>query len=429
MDSKLKRVTLVSVILMTLLIVGTVIFVNLWPRLKASETSASGEDAVTEDTGESKKDTGQIQEPGPAEGADLSAFMQDDTFFDPETSEYLANREKEEKRLSLAATSVEKDMRIQVLNGLGELAGEQELYVTLNGEEEYKDLDRDGILYIGDLKPGEYQVALKEMEGYKVPSSPLLVQVKEKVEYIPIDDISLLIKTEEDIDALMEDTGEVGAEDDADDSQKKEIQETGESTSFGIDVSKWNKEIDWEAVKEAGVSFAIIRCGYRGSSTGVLVEDPYFYRNLEGAKKAGIQVGLYFFTQAVSEVEAVEEASMVLALSGGLMLEYPIFIDTEGAGGNGRADGLDRKLRTDVCRAFCETIKGAGYQAGVYASRNWLKDRIEPAELDEYVIWLAEYRESPRYEGKYQMWQYTSKGELPGIEGNVDFNMSYLRVE
>lgn len=432
MDSRLKRITLVSVILVVVLIGVTVVFANFWPEWKAAQSAVAGQETSEAEGTNGAGEGGNAGSPdagGPLEGADLSAFMRDDTFFDRETSEYLAERRKEESHLSLAATSVEKDIRIQVLNGLGELAAGQDLYVMLDGETEYKDLDRDGIIYIGDLKPGEYQVSLREMDGFKVPSSPLPVRVKEKVEYLPIDDISLLIKTEDEIDALAEDTGQAGAEDDAEDSQNTDMQPAEENRRFGIDVSKWNKEIDWEQVKAAGVDFAIIRCGYRGSSTGVLVEDPYFYRNVEAAGKAGVELGLYFFTQAVSEVEAVEEASMVLALNGGRFLEYPVFIDTEGAGGGGRADALDRSTRTSVCRAFCETIENAGYRAGVYASRNWLNDRIDADSLDDWVIWLAEYREEPSYQGKYEMWQYTSRGSLEGIEGNVDFNVSYIKTE
>ena len=107
-------------------------------------------------------------------------------------------------------------------------------------------------------------------------------------------------------------------------------------------------------------------------------------------------------------------------------LDYPVFIDTEGAGGNGRADSLDVATRTAVCQAFCETIENAGYYAGVYASRNWLNGRLDTSKLDtQHVIWLAEYREQPEYAGKYQLWQYTSGGSIDGIDGRVDFNVSY----
>ncbi len=195
---------------------------------------------------------------------------------------------------------------------------------------------------------------------------------------------------------------------------------------MGIDVSKWNGEIDWDRVKSAGVEFAIIRAGYRGSVTGSLVEDPMFAANIKGASASGVPVGVYFFTQAVNEVEAVEEASAVIRLIREYQLEYPVFIDTEGAGGNGRADGLDQDTRTLVCEAFCRTIVNAGYEAGVYASRHWYNNNLHVSQLENYNIWLAEYRSTPLYQGYYQMWQYTSKGSIDGIAGNVDMNISYM---
>lgn len=418
MDSKIRRITMLCIILMFLLIIGTVVGIHF---LKNENRAAAA--------GKKQQSSGMETAAGKADGQemdiDYSAFLGDETFFDKDKSDYEKLMEHYGKKLSLYATSIEKDLRVHVLNELGELVTGEELYITLNGEE-YKDLDQDGIVYVGDLKPGEYQVALKELKDYKIPSTPVVIHVKEKVEYTPIEDISLLIRTEDEIDPEKEDTEAADAREDADATEITQIQASEGSRSFGIDVSKWNKEIDWEAVRAAGVEFAIIRCGYRGSVSGTLVEDPYFYRNIESARKAGIQVGLYFFTQAVSVVEAVEEASMVLCLNNGQPLDYPVFIDTEGAGGRGRADHLDTGTRTAVCEAFCETIENAGYRAGVYASRNWLYNQLDTARLDENVIWLAEYREHPEYEGKYQLWQYTSEGSIDGIEGKVDFNISFL---
>lgn len=117
---------------------------------------------------------------------------------------------------------------------------------------------------------------------------------------------------------------------------------------------------------------------------------------------------------------------MVVSLIRDYKLDYPVYIDTEGAGGNGRADALDVETRTAVCAAFCSTVKNAGYEAGVYASRNWYNRRVDAVSLEKYVIWLAEYRKAPLYQGYYQMWQYTSKGKVNGIDGNVDLNISYL---
>ena len=194
----------------------------------------------------------------------------------------------------------------------------------------------------------------------------------------------------------------------------------------GIDVSKWQAHIDWNAVATAGIDFAIIRVGYRGSATGVLVEDPYFKANISGAAKAGIKVGVYFFTQAITEAEAVEEASMAMELVKGYHLDFPIFIDTEGSGG--RADNLSKTNRTKIVKAFCKTVQNGGYKAGIYASKSWYNDNLYADELSTYFIWVAQYNTECNYTGKYDMWQYTSKGSIPGIDGNVDMNICYTNM-
>jgi len=194
--------------------------------------------------------------------------------------------------------------------------------------------------------------------------------------------------------------------------------------ALGIDVSKWNGSIDWNAVKNSGVNYVIIRCGYRGSSQGALIEDPKFQTNIKGATAAGLKVGVYFFTQAVDEPEAVEEASMVLGLIRNYKISYPVFLDVESSGG--RADSISKEMRTAVCKAFCETIRKEGYTAGIYANKTWLEKRMDAASLSAYKIWLAQYAESPTYTGRYDLWQYRSTGKVSGISGNVDMNLSYL---
>lgn len=196
------------------------------------------------------------------------------------------------------------------------------------------------------------------------------------------------------------------------------------SGTFGIDVSKWNGNIDWKSVKASGASYVIIRCGYRGSSTGALIKDPKFEANIAGANAAGLKVGVYFFTQAVNEKEAVEEASMTIDLIRKYKISYPVFLDVESSGG--RADGIDKATRTAVCRAYCATIQDSGYTAGIYANKNWLTNKIDAGALGSYKIWLAQYAAAPTYNGRYNLWQYSSKGSVPGITGNVDLNLSYL---
>ena len=192
----------------------------------------------------------------------------------------------------------------------------------------------------------------------------------------------------------------------------------------GIDVSKWNGSIDWKAVKNSGIEYVIIRCGYRGSSQGMLIEDPKYQTNIKGATEAGLKVGVYFFTQAISEAEAVEEASMVLEQVKNYHITYPIFLDVEPSGG--RADGIDKDTRTAVCKAFCQTIQSAGYTAGIYANKTWLETKMDANALSAYKIWLAQYAATPTYGGRYDMWQYQATGKVSGISGDVDMNWSYL---
>ena len=197
------------------------------------------------------------------------------------------------------------------------------------------------------------------------------------------------------------------------------------SGTMGIDVSKHNGNIDWNAVKNSGVSFVIIRCGYRGSATGVLVEDPMFRSNIKGAKAAGLKVGVYFFCQAVNEVEAVEEASMAVGLVSGYGLDMPIFLDVESANG-GRGDKISKETRTAVCKAFCQTVQNSGYTAGIYANKTWFNEKINTSSLTNYKIWLAQYASEPTYTTtRYDMWQYSSKGRISGISTNVDLDIRY----
>lgn len=413
MDSKLRRMAILISMVVILFVSAAVILTNTdWLKQVTGMNAGrvSQEESSQAPEGESEDSLSE----------DFSAFEKDDAFFDRE-----AVREDGSNRLSMMVTSVEKDLRIQIVDMDGHPVAGESFYVTLEGLGEYKDLDKDGIIYIGDLPAGEYFVKLQPLPGYAVPANATRVRVKDRVEYVAIGDISLLILTEEDIDAAAEDTGVSEAVKDSDNTEMTQVQKPSSGVKLGIDVSKWNGEIDWNKVKGAGVEFAIIRAGYRGSKTGALVEDPCFKANMKGAAENGIPVGVYFFTQAVNEVEAVEEASAVIELVREFELAFPIFIDTEGAGGNGRADGLDVETRTYVCEAFCRTVENAGYEAGVYASHWWYLNMIQVERLEQYFIWMAEYKSETKYPRRYEMWQYTSKGSIDGIEGNVDIDIFY----
>lgn len=436
MDSKGKKIGILLVLCALLAVMAAVVLAN-YNRLVGKDASP----AASSNTDSAPSQI--IEADGRVHGADLSAFMKDSDFFDagvPDSSGQNTYDEVDEngdpvRSLTISASSVERDIRVKIMDDRGEVVSGQEFSVEVADTGVYVDEDRDGVILIQDIRPGEYKVSLEEQQGFKVPESPVSVRVKSIVSYTVIDDIDLFVHAESEVDILKEDTSdkELDSEDE-DDSQytallDMEEDERDNAVKLGIDVSKWNGEIDWEVVKAEGVDFAIIRCGYRGSSSGWLLEDPYFYKNLTGAKKAGIRVGLYFFTQATNLVEAVEEASMVVSLLGDTEIEYPVFIDTEGAGGNGRADNLDPGTRTAVVNAFCQTIQNAGLDAGVYSGRNWFYNNLIVDEMDAPNVWLAEYRQTPLYEGRYDMWQYTSSGSVAGIEGRVDLNISYLGIE
>jgi len=438
MDSRLKKLSIIGCFGVVILLLIIVVYSNggitsLLNAEKDNESISENADSgvATPDgglNGTTVNGSGTTYFTGQV-GDDLSAFLSDTTFFDQEKDEFLENAGDMSNRLSILATSIEKDLRVQVIDYGGELVKNQSFSIRLTdaaGEtSEYKDLDQDGIIYAGSLKSGDYQVQLLPIDGYKVPTTATTVRVKDQVEYVVIEDIALLIKTEAEIDAEAEDTAVAEAAAEADKNQQVQLKAGGTRQKIGIDVSKYQGDIDWEKVAAAGVQFVIIRAGYRGSVTGALVEDPNFVQNIRGALAAGLEVGVYFFTQAINETEAVEEASAVISMVREYDIKLPIYIDTEGAGGNGRADGLDKDMRTKVCDAFCRTAKNAGYNAGVYASRSWLYNNLDTSVLDKYEIWDAEWVSVPQYTGYYTMWQYSSKGSVDGIVGNVDLDIYY----
>lgn len=419
-SKKFKRMLFVMIFLFVAA-VGVIAAANLETvKQKLGLTSGEG----TEETAMTEETDGN----GGQRGDDLSAFLRDETFFDPEVK-FKSIETYSGRSVSLIMSSVAKDLRIMIVDSVGNLVTGTPFTVTVQGAGEYTDSDQDGIIYIDGLRAGEYNVSLAEAEGYRVPNTITSIQVKQNIEYRVLDDIEYLIMTEDDIDADQEDKEVKGAEEDADGSENTELQFAKGSAKLGIDVSKWNKTIDWDAVKDAGIEFAIIRCGYRGAVNGALVLDPMYEQNIRGAIEADIPVGVYFFTQAVDEVEAIEEASAVISLIEEYDVDYPVFLDSESTGGVGRADGLAADERTKIHKAFLETIAAAGYETGIYGSRNWLNDQVDMEELSSYKTWLAEYAEVPEYDGYYHMWQYTSKGTVDGIDTNVDLNLCYMNID
>ena len=412
MDSKLVRMGMLLVSLFAILVLLIVLAVNGKIGSKKQSKDVSHE---------------YVEPTAVTDSGSLYAWMSDETFFDEIKLADGKYEEKELKSADFMVSSIDKDIRIVVLGPDGNVISGRRFRASVSDLGEYSDEDRDGMIYIEDVSPGEYDISFSKVTGYSVPDEPIKISVKPKIEYKAVADISYLIKTEADIDAQKEDTAVSDADEET--TGNSGIRQS-EKAAFGIDVSKYNGDINWEQVKKEGVEFAIIRCGYRGSLTGAIVEDPYFERNIKGAADAGIPVGVYFFTQAVDEREAIEEASAVMSLVKGSKLTYPVFVDSESAGGKGRADGLNVETRSRVVQAFCETIRSGGYKAGVYASKNWFNNKLDISKLSaDNVTWLAEYADKTTYGATYQLWQYSSNGRIPGIEGRVDMNLSFLATE
>ena len=204
---------------------------------------------------------------------------------------------------------------------------------------------------------------------------------------------------------------------------------SGWRTSGGKTYYYSQKNVDGAKIKKAGVSFVIVRIGYRGyGAAGTLVLDPMFEEHFTNVKNAGLKVGVYFFSQATTEAEAKEEAFACAYVLNGRKLDYPIFFDTEASGasnGSGRADGLGMEDRTKCAIAFCEEVKAQGYKPGVYASTLWYRKRIDLNSLKKYTIWNAHYgvASSPI---DCALWQGTCTARLPGYKGDMDVNISYI---
>ena len=193
----------------------------------------------------------------------------------------------------------------------------------------------------------------------------------------------------------------------------------------GIDVSTHQGLIDWEQVRDAGIEFAIVRAGYRGSTKGLLYEDELFWDNLNGAKEAGLRVGVYFFSQALTVEEAVEEAEYVCDLLDGEPLELPVYYDWEQVSGQSRITDPGAIPLTDCSVAFCETVRQQGYTPGVYFNQDYGYAYLDFIRLQNYQLWLAEYGDNPTFRYRFDCLQYSDAGILPGIETTVDMNLLF----
>lgn len=209
-----------------------------------------------------------------------------------------------------------------------------------------------------------------------------------------------------------------------------EDEENGVDSRIGIDVSEFQGEdIDWKQVRGSGIEFAIIRLGYRAyGETGELVLDDMFDRNVQGALDAGLDVGVYFFSQAVTPGEAVEEAEFVLEHIRGYEIDGPVVYDTEEIKGDtARTDNNTRQEFTNYCKVFCDTIEHSGYDPMIYANMKWMAFTLDMEQLTDYSFWYADYHDVPQCPYDYEIWQYSENGAVPGINANVDLNVWFQK--
>ena len=199
----------------------------------------------------------------------------------------------------------------------------------------------------------------------------------------------------------------------------------GRSAKTGVDVSFYQQDIDWQAVAADGIDFAIIRLGYRGYTEGGLMMDERFQANIQGALDAGLEVGVYFFSQAITPQEAEAEAAFVLNAVEDYEITYPIAFDWEPitGGQTARTDGLTGEMLTQCAAAFCAKVAEAGYESAVYFNQDLGYLHYDLRELTDYTLWLAEYDTKPDFYYHFDLWQYTHTGTVAGIQGNVDLNL------
>lgn len=257
-------------------------------------------------------------------------------------------------------------------------------------------------------------VLLKEQSTAEVSEKELIYDIARG--YLLVDSLPDMPRNSYDFSRITEQNGYKAYQD-----------EQGNITSMlGVDVSKFQGNIDWQKVKDSGMEFAMLRLGLRGYGSGKLVMDDMFYVNLEGAKAAGLETGVYFFSAAISKEEAVEEAEYVAEALSGSEITMPVVFDTEPILYDlARTDGLSPQQLTDITRAFCDRIKELGYTPMIYANAKRLTTALYIEQLKDIPLWYADYQKEPLYPYTYEMWQYTEEGSVDGISGPVDIDLFF----
>lgn len=416
MDSKIKSAVITICICTCVLIVLIAVSSNL--KKTAKQPTVSNTESVEESISEI---------PSKQIGNNTSAWKNDETFFDSEADTLALKILQESMTLQVKAVSEQKDLRIRVLDSRGNVKSGESFVFSVNRKKrnpkQYTDEDCDGVVYIDSLEADEYEISLMPIGEYIVPDKATTVEVNDRIKYEKLEDIELLFATKTSAEVTLDDLMVVSAVGYSD--KKQDTAFAKDDAVYGVDVSQNNGEIDWDKVYKAGIRFVMLRAGFRGAITGDIIIDEQFSDNATKAARAGLEVGAYFFSQAVTEKEAVEEASALLKCCEQKTITYPLAIRVDQAGGFGRADSLEADYRTEVAEAFLKTIENSGQQACIYASSNWLQTNLDAKKIEKYVVWMSQLSKTPTDEFVFDMWQYTTKGKVPGIDGEVSISRSY----
>ncbi len=413
MDSNLRKKAILACSGIILVLILVVCIMNREKLSSSKRKKNTKPNKVTEATEVSQNATGSEAEDG------YRDFLDDPFFFDKD-EENVTVDETPLKRVTISVKSVYRDIRVIINDADGnKVLGENFSVVVRKQEEEigtYQDDDGDGTIHVTDMAPGEYSVTLEEREGYRVPIADVKIRVSEVVSYSYISDILNFVSEETTVNTHAEMAG--GFAVDSDEKLRSEII-ANEGAKLGIRVSSEDGEIDWTKVQALGITYAYIRVGYRGMTTGVLVLDSMFDANIRDALACGLNVGVYIEGQAIEELEAVEEASLCIAKCREYAVSYPIFYcvgtlpQTDAR--QMRNTILDDVCMTAVCKAFCDTMENAGYRTGIMATSSFLKNNVVMKSLNKYYVYLVDYTEKAKYSGDIVFREYTDEAWVEGL--------------
>lgn len=323
-----------------------------------------------------------------------------------------AQEQSDWPQLYLNAYSTGEDMYISVLDDSGSAVTGIRFRLVLTspaGDEIVCATYDDGGCYLVELLPGDYTVSMSPQEGYRTADSIVCT-------------VSSATHHAASLDKLTPGLNIVGG--------KLYYQSIDGrlARAVGLDLSCYNGRIEWDALKEQGVGFVILRLGGRGWGTGMIYRDTRFYEYLDAASDAGLNIGVYFYSTAVSVTEAAEEAEFIARTLAGTPLDLPVYLDCEYSGKypNGRADRLSRAQRADILNVFAGTLRQYGYNTGFYSGTYFIGQELGSAALAPYSVWIANYTKNnalPSVSYRYDIWQYTESGRVRGVYGHVDINV------